>query len=46
LRPFAAEPDPMKLFHDFSCRTLVFAVLVSAVVCDAFGIWLGWLPAH
>jgi hypothetical protein len=25
---------------------LVFAVLITAVVCDAFGIWMGWLSTH
>jgi hypothetical protein len=37
---------PMNFYRNFSCWTLVFAVLVSAVVCDAFGIWMGWLPTH
>jgi hypothetical protein len=36
----------MNFYPDFSGWTLVFAVLVSAVVCDAFGIWMGWLPTH
>jgi hypothetical protein len=36
----------MNLYRDFGVWTLVFAVLVSAVICDAFGIWMGWLPAH
>jgi hypothetical protein len=43
LRPFAGEADPIKFYHDSSGWTLVFAVLVSAVVCEAFGIWMGWL---
>jgi hypothetical protein len=36
----------MNFYRNFSCWTLVFAVLVSAVVYDAFGIWMGWLPTH
>jgi hypothetical protein len=36
----------MNFYHDFSGWTLVFAVLVSAVVCDAFDIWMGWLRTH
>jgi len=30
----------MNFYPDFGGWTLVFAVLVSAVVCDAFGIWM------
>jgi ABC-type xylose transport system permease subunit len=37
---------PMKLYHDVSGWTLVFAVLVCAVICYAFGIWMGWLSTH
>jgi hypothetical protein len=37
---------PMNLYHDVSGWTLVFAVLVCAVICDAFGIWMGWLSTH
>jgi hypothetical protein len=33
----------MNLCHKFGGRTLVFAVLATAVICDAFGIWVGWL---
>jgi hypothetical protein len=36
----------MNLYDDFDGWTLVFAVLVSAAVCDAFGIWMGWLSTH
>ena len=36
----------MKFYHRFGGWTLVFAVLTSAVICDALGIWMGWLPAH
>ena len=36
----------MKLYDDFGGWTLVFAVLISAVVFDAFGIWMGWLSTH
>jgi hypothetical protein len=32
----------MNLYYDFGGWTLVFAVLVTAVVCDAFGIWTRW----
>jgi len=37
---------PMNLYHDVSGWTLLFAVLVCAVICDAFGIWMGWLSTH
>jgi len=33
----------MNFFRDQSGWTLVFAILVSAVVCDAFGIRMGLL---
>jgi hypothetical protein len=36
----------MNFNRGFSGWTLVFAVLIFAVVCDAFGIWMGWLPTH
>jgi hypothetical protein len=38
----------MNFYRDMSISgwTLVFAVLISAVVCDAFGIWMGWLSTH
>jgi CDP-diglyceride synthetase len=36
----------MNLYHDVSGWTLVFAVLVCAVICDAFGIWMGRLSTH
>jgi hypothetical protein len=36
----------MNFYHDVSSWTLVFAVLVSAVVRDAIGIWMGWPPTH
>jgi hypothetical protein len=36
----------MKLHYGFGVWTLVSAVLVSAVICDAFGIWMGWLSTH
>jgi hypothetical protein len=36
----------MNFYHDLSGWTLMFAVLTSAVVCDAFGIWMGWLSTH
>jgi hypothetical protein len=36
----------MNLYYDFGGWTLVFAVLVTAVVCDAFGIRMGWLLTH
>jgi hypothetical protein len=38
--------DPMNLYHNFGSRTLAFAVLVTAVICDAFGIRMGWLSDH
>jgi hypothetical protein len=31
---------------DFGGWTLVFVVLETAVICDAFGIWMGWLSTH
>ena len=43
---WAVGSDPMNFFRGYSGWTLVFAVLVSAVVCDAFGIWMGWLSTH
>jgi ABC-type xylose transport system permease subunit len=36
----------MNLYHDVSGWTLVFAVLVCAVIGDAFGIWMGRLSTH
>ena len=42
----AGEPDPMNFHHDFGGWTLVFAVLITAVICDALGIWMGWLSIH
>jgi hypothetical protein len=42
----AGEPDPMNFYYDLSGWTLMFAVLISAVVCAAFGIWMGWLSTH
>jgi ABC-type xylose transport system permease subunit len=39
----AVGPDPMNFFRGW---TLVFAILVSTVVGDAFGIWMGWLSTH
>jgi hypothetical protein len=42
----AAGPDPMNFFRNDSGWTLVFTILVSAVVCDAFGIRMGWLSTH
>jgi hypothetical protein len=29
------------IFYDFGGWTPVFVVLVTAVICDAFGIWMG-----
>jgi hypothetical protein len=34
------------IFYDFGGWTLVFVVLVTAVICDPFGIWMGWLSTH
>jgi hypothetical protein len=34
------------IFYDFGGWTLVLVVLVTAVICDAFGIWMGWLSTH
>jgi len=25
---------------------MIFAVLIFAVVCDAVGIWMGWIARH
>jgi hypothetical protein len=36
----------MKLYHDLSGWTLVFAMLIALVIGDAFGIWMGWLSTH
>jgi hypothetical protein len=36
----------MNFYYDFGGWTLVFAALISAVVCDALGIWMGWLSTH
>jgi hypothetical protein len=36
----------MNVFRDHSGWTPVFAILVSAVVCDAARIWIGWLSTH
>ena len=36
----------MNLYHDLSGWTLLFALLVGAVICDGFGIWMGWLSTH
>jgi hypothetical protein len=36
----------MNFLRDYSGRTLVFAILVSAVVCDGFRVWMGWLSTH
>jgi hypothetical protein len=36
----------MKFYHDFGGWTLVFAVLVAAVISHAFGIWMGWLSTN
>jgi hypothetical protein len=36
----------MNFYRDFGGWTLVFAVLISAVICDALGIWMGWLSMH
>ena len=43
LRPFAGEPDPMKLYHDFSCWTLVlpFSSPPSSAMPSASG-WDGF----
>jgi hypothetical protein len=35
----------MKLGRDVD-GILPFAVLIPAVICDGFGIWMGWLPTH
>ena len=31
----------MNLYHNLGGWTLVFAALVSAVICDALGTWMG-----
>jgi hypothetical protein len=36
----------MNLHSHFGGWTLLFAVLTSAVVCDAFGVRMGWLSIH
>jgi hypothetical protein len=36
----------MNLYHDVSGWTLLFALLIFVVICDAFGIWMGWLSTH
>jgi len=36
----------MNLYHDFGGWTLVFAVLIYAVICDAFGISMGWFSSY
>jgi hypothetical protein len=36
----------MRPAREFGGWALLFAVLVFAVICDAFGIWMGWLPTH
>jgi hypothetical protein len=35
----SGEPNLMNFYHDFGGWTLVFATLISAVICDALGIW-------
>ena len=36
----------MNFYHRFGGWTLVFGVLISAVILDALGIWMGWLSTH
>jgi hypothetical protein len=36
----------MNFYHGFGGWTLVFAVLISAVIFDALGIWMGWFSTH
>jgi hypothetical protein len=36
----------MNFYDRFGGWTLVFAVLISAVLCDALGIWMGWISTH
>jgi hypothetical protein len=36
----------MNFYPSLSGWTLVFASLISAVFCDAFGVRMGWLSTH
>jgi hypothetical protein len=36
----------MNFYRGIGRWTLVFAVLISAVILDALGIWMGWLSTH
>jgi hypothetical protein len=36
----------MNLYYEFGGWMLAFAVLVTAAVSDALGIWTGWLSTH
>jgi hypothetical protein len=36
----------MKIRAEIGIWRLVFAVLILAVICDAVGIWMGWISSH
>jgi len=36
----------VNFYNDYSGWTLVLAILIFAVVCDAFGVWMGWFSTR
>ena len=37
---------PMKMRAEIGIWRIVFAALILAVICDAVGIYMGWIAAH
>ena len=38
--------NPMKIYGEIGIWRMVFAALIIAVICDAVGIWMGWIAQH
>lgn len=36
----------MKIRAEVGVWRMVFAALILAVICDAVGIWMGWIARH
>jgi hypothetical protein len=36
----------MKIDREIGIWRMVFAALIIAVICDAIGIWMGWIAQH
>ena len=45
-RAVVSAMKQMKIRTELDIWRMVFAVLIFAVICDAVGIWMGWIASH